>query len=121
MGSTVEDFVNPDQAKQAQVVIFSGKTNKIVHTSLYFSNATVKTLVKAMKYLSLKLDNKPHSANTLTIKLDGLDGKIRWKIRWLLRKLQPKLPCRSLLIINKSFIRPNFDYGDVIYDQPYNA
>ena len=36
----------------------------------------------------------------------------------LLRKLQFILPCLSLLTINKSFIRPHLDYGDVIRDQP---
>ena len=39
----------------------------------------------------------------------------------LLRKLQNILPRSSLLTIYKSFIRPNFDYGDVIYDQMYNV
>ena len=31
------------------------------------------------------------------------------------------LPRSSLLTIYKSFVRPNLDYGDVIYDQPYNS
>ena len=39
----------------------------------------------------------------------------------LLRKLQRILPRRSLLIIYKSSIRPDLDYGDVIYDQPSNT
>ena len=39
----------------------------------------------------------------------------------LLRKLQNTLPTSSLLIIYKSFIRPHLDYGDIIYDQLYNA
>ena len=30
------------------------------------------------------------------------------------------LPCDSLVTIYKSFIRPNLDYGDVIYDSPNN-
>ena len=30
------------------------------------------------------------------------------------------LPREALLTIYKSFIRPHFDYGDVIYDQSYN-
>ena len=38
----------------------------------------------------------------------------------LLRKLQNILPRGPLLTIYKSFIRPNLDYGDVIYDQHYN-
>ena len=30
------------------------------------------------------------------------------------------LPRKSLLCIYKSFVRPHFDYADVIYDQPHN-
>ena len=39
----------------------------------------------------------------------------------LLRKLQNTVPSPSLLTIYKSFIRPHFDYGDIIYDQVYTA
>ena len=38
-----------------------------------------------------------------------------------LRKLQNILPRSALLAICKSFIRPHLDYGDIIYDQAYNA
>ena len=34
----------------------------------------------------------------------------------LLRKLQPILPCLSLLTIYKSFLGPFLDYEDIIYD-----
>ena len=43
------------------------------------------------------------------------------KIIGLLQKLQNAFPRPSPLIIYKSFIRPHLDYGDVIYDQAYNA
>ena len=36
-------------------------------------------------------------------------------------KLQNILPRSALLTIYKSFIRPHLDYGDIIYDQAYNA
>ena len=39
----------------------------------------------------------------------------------LLRKLQSTLPRPSLLTIYRSFIRPHLDYGDIVYDQAYNA
>ena len=38
----------------------------------------------------------------------------------LLRKLQNILPRGSLLTIFKSFVRSDFGYGDIIYDQSYN-
>ena len=38
-----------------------------------------------------------------------------------LRKLHNILPRSALLTIYKSFIRPHLNYGDIIYDQAYNA
>ena len=39
----------------------------------------------------------------------------------LLPKCKNFLPRKSLLTIYKPFIRPHLDYGDIIYDQTYNA
>ena len=39
----------------------------------------------------------------------------------LLRKLHNILPRSALLTICKSLIRPHLDYGDIIYDQAYDA
>ena len=39
----------------------------------------------------------------------------------LLRKLQNALPRPSLMTSYKSFIRPHLGYGDIIYDQAYDA
>ena len=39
----------------------------------------------------------------------------------LLRKFHNILPRPALIIISKSFISPHLDYGDIIYDQAYNA
>ena len=39
----------------------------------------------------------------------------------LLRKVHHILPRSPLLTIYKSFIRPHLDYGDIIYDEVYNA
>ena len=38
----------------------------------------------------------------------------------IIRKLQNVLPRSALLTICKSFIRPHLDYGDIIYDKPFN-
>ena len=38
----------------------------------------------------------------------------------LLSKLQTFLPRTPIITIYKSFIRPNWDYGDMIYDQIFN-
>ena len=39
----------------------------------------------------------------------------------LIRKFQPILPRFSLLNIYKTFVRPHLYYGDMIYDETYNA
>ena len=36
------------------------------------------------------------------------------------QKLRNSLPRPSLVALYKSFIRPHIDYGDIIYDQPFN-
>ena len=38
----------------------------------------------------------------------------------IIRKLHNILPCHDLLTIYRSFVRPDLDYGDVIYDQEEN-
>ena len=37
-----------------------------------------------------------------------------------IRRLSVNLPRNALLTIYKSFIRPHFDYGDILYDKPNN-
>ena len=107
--------LNPDLAKQAQEVILSRKTNKIVHLPIYF-NSVIFKLTHTQKHVGLQLDSKLsfiEHTNNKTSKATKALG--------LLRKLQPILPCTSLLTIYKSFVRRHLDYGDVIYDQPSNA
>ena len=67
----------------------------------------------SQKRLGLNLDA------TLTFN-DHTNGKIGEAIKVvdLLRKLQCFLPRSILLTIYKFFVRPQLDYGDVIYDQP---
>ena len=37
-----------------------------------------------------------------------------------MKKLSQFLSRKTLLTIYKSFVRPNLDYADMIYDKPYN-
>ena len=39
----------------------------------------------------------------------------------MLRQFQKFLPRRPLITINKSFINPHVDYGNIIYDKAYNV
>ena len=47
-------------------------------------------------------------------------NKVNKTIR-LARKVHNILPRSALLIIYKSFVTPHLDYGDIMYDQAYNA
>ena len=40
---------------------------------------------------------------------------------YVLRKLQNLLPREALITIYKAFVRPHLDYGDVLFDQAFNA
>ena len=62
-------------------------------------------------YLDTKLNFQEHLNNVLS--------KVN-KTMGLLRKLQSFLQRQSLVTVYKAFIRPDFDYGDIIYDQTYN-
>ena len=44
-----------------------------------------------------------------------------YKIIGLIKKLSIHLPREALLRICKSFVRPNLDYGDIIFDKTKNV
>ena len=106
---------NPDSSKQAQDVIFSRKLQKSTHLTLSFNNNTVTQSV-TQKHLGMLLDTKLDFQGHLNSILNKVNRTIG-----LLRKLHNTLPRLPLLAIYKSFIRPHLDYGDIIYDQAYNA
>ena len=106
---------NPDPCKQAQEVIFSRKLKKVTHPPLVFNNANVSQC-KSQKHLGIILDPKltfdDHYKAVLS-KTNRTTG--------LLRKLQNLLPKEALITIYKAFFRPHLDYGDVLFDQAFNA
>ena len=108
-------IINPDLTKQAQEVIFSRRLNKPVHLNLTFNNFQVSQ-TESQKHLGLILDNKLNFNENLKGVLDKISKTIG-----LIRKCQPILPRFSLLTIYKTFVRPHLDYGDIVYDQTYNA
>ena len=63
-------------------------------------------------FLDTKLDFQEH--------LKSIFSEVN-KTIGLLRELHHILPRSPLFTIFKSFIRPHLDYGDIIYDQAYNA
>ena len=101
---------NSDPSKQAQEVPISPKIQKTCHPSIYFDNRSVKQ-VPPQKYMRIILDSKLNFQDHLENMLNKVNKTIE-----LLRKLENILPGGPLLTLYKSFIRPHFDYGDVIYD-----
>ena len=89
------------------MVIFSQKINNAYHPPLLFNNSTVQQ-ISCQKHLGIHLhiNEKINNAN----KGIGISCK-----------LTNILPRPTLLAIYHSFIRPHFDYDDVIYDQPENG
>ena len=106
---------NPDPFKQAQEVIFSCKMTKTNHQTLVFNENPVHQ-VALHKQLGMYLDCKLNFEEHLKTIINKIIKTIG-----LLRTFQNFLPRKSLLTIYKSFIRPHFDYGDIIYDQSYNT
>ena len=106
---------NPVVSKQAQEVVFSRKGIRTNHATVYFNNDPV-IRGNFQKHLGLFLDSK--------LNFPGhINKKIKKAIKGInvIRKMNLSLPRFSLLTIYKSFVRPDLDYGDVIYDQPNNS
>ena len=105
---------NSDPTKQTQELIFSGKVQTTNPPPLFFhENVVPKTTLQ--KHLGMFLASKFNFSEHLKTIFQKTNKTIG-----LLRKLQILLPRAPLITIYKSFIRPHFDYGDMIYDQTFN-
>ena len=103
-----------DPSKEAQEVIFSRKSKRSTDPSLVFNNNNVyKTF--SQKHLGVTLDFKL----TFEEHLNNVLAKVN-KAVGLLRKLRNILPRTTLITIYKTFIPPDKDSGDVLYDQASN-
>ena len=103
-----------DPDPSAQEVIFSRKVNNVLHPTLTFNNVDVGQ-IHSQKHLGMFLDFKLSFNEHLETAFAKFNRGIA-----ILCKLQTVLSREALLTIYKSFIRPHFDYGGVIYDQSYN-
>ena len=106
---------NPDPSKQAQEVIFSRKLKNVSHPPLVFNNANVSSC-KSQKHLGILLDSKltfEEHYKTILSKTSRTIG--------LLCKLQSLLPRAALITVYKALVKSHLDYGDVLYDQAFNA
>ena len=102
---------NPDPNKQAQEVIFSCKIKKSAHLPWIFNNNIVIQSI-TQKQLGMLLDTKVDFQEYH----NSIFSKINTTI-CLLKQLRSTLQRSPLYAIYKSFIRPNLDYEDIMYDQ----
>ena len=105
---------NPDSNKQAQELIFSRKMQTTNYPPFFF-NENVVPKITLQKHLVTFLDSKLNFSEHLKTIFQKTNKTIG-----LLRKIQTLLPRAPLIKIYKSFIRPDLDYGDVIYDLTFN-
>ena len=84
---------NPDLTKQAQEVIFSIETKKVLHSFLSFSDIPLKNSI-SQAHLGLTLDVKLNFGEHIK----NITQKIS-KIMGLWRRFQPIFPRSSLLTI----------------------
>ena len=103
---------NSDLNKQAEEVIFSRKMTKSSHPQVFFNDIPVSR-VSFQKHLGTYLDKKLNFNH-------GIKEKMTEAMKGIgvIKRLSKMLPRYSLLTICKSFVRPDFDYGDILYDQP---
>ena len=93
-------------------VIFPGKSN-----SNSFSDPPVRfsenniTKCSQQKYLRVVLDSKLNFNTHIDQKITKCN-----KLIGLMKMLSVNLPQKALLVIYKSFIRPQLEYGDCLYD-----
>ena len=100
---------NPDRAKQAEQVIFSTKVLKVEHPAIYFCGPEVET-VPHHKRIGLILDETLNFAEHIKeaiIKARRGIGIIRFLSKCVNRDVLDQM--------YKLYVRPNLDYGDVVY------
>ena len=105
---------NPDISKQAQKMTFSKKKIYVSHPPLYF-NKTHVVVCSYQKYLGVFLDKKLNFQQHIKEKIAKASKRIS-----VIKNLNNVLPRNALLTIYRSFVRPNLDYGDILYYQPYD-
>ena len=102
---------NPEPNKQAVEVLFSQNINSPNHPPIYLNGSTVSK-VNVHKHLGLNLDSKLPFVSRIYEKINKAK-----KLLGILKYLY--LSLKTLDQMYKIFIRPHFDYCDVIYHIPH--
>ena len=103
---------NPNRNKQAQELCFSKKAGNQKSLDLTFNKSNVASS-PSVKHLGMLLDSCLNFNEHVQSKTNKC-----YKIIGLIKKLSIHLPREALLRIYKSFVRPNLDCGDIIFDKP---
>ena len=97
---------NPKPSKQAQEVIFSGKSKKVSYLHLVFNNDNFSSS-KSQRHLGILLDSKltfeERYQTTLSKTSEDHDCYVSSK--------------STLIAIYETFVRLYLDYEDILYDQ----
>ena len=96
-------------------MIFSKNAESNNSVPLTFNKTEVRTN-QSQKHRWLILDKWLNFTEHINSKLSKCD-----KLIGIIKKLLISFPRNALLRIYKSFIRPHFDYADIIYDKPNNV
>ena len=103
---------NPDPQKQAAELLFSKKRHQVDRPVILFNDISVKKVDKN-KHSSIIFDSKlsfsAHIKSAISKTRNGIGS---------LKCLTQCLPRHTLNNLYKPYVRPHFDYGDVIYHTP---
>ena len=105
---------NPDRNKQAQELYFSKKAGNQKSLDLTFNKSNLASS-PSVKHIDMLLDSRLNLNEHVQSKTNKC-----YKIIGLIKKLSIHLPRKALLKIYKSFVRPNLDYDDIIFDKLNN-
>ena len=105
---------NPDRNNQARELYFSKKAGNQKSLDLTFNKSNVASS-PSVKHLDMLLDSRLNFNEHVQSQTNKY-----YKIIGLIKKFSIHLPREALLRIYKSFVRPNLDYGDIIFDKTNN-
>ena len=109
---------NLDPNKQAMEVCFSNTRNKGKYPPFHFNRIKVQ-VADSQKQLGLVLGSKLYFKQHIKSKITKCNKCNN--IIGLMKKLSPILSKEILFTIYKSFVRPNLDYADIIYEKPLSG
>ena len=107
-------FFNLDPTKPTQEVFFSRKNGDSARLNISFNDTSVER-VSHQQHLRIYLDERL----IFKMHIETVSCKVNKGIS-IIKNLRHTLPRKPLLAIYKAFRRPHIDYGDIIYDQPFN-